>query len=181
MDKCCIDQRTEESKQTGVAYLGDFLHDCDQMVVMLSSSYMKRLWCTYELAMFISNVLRDKANEDQMTEDKIFDVLYKKILFLGFDWPRSHNPIHWMKKVELSAEEQQMLSNYSCRECECAYPEDRELVLAEIRKHFGSEDKFDQFVREKLPRVLLNGKQRYIYRQTWENIIHTVLFLFADP
>jgi hypothetical protein len=41
---------------------------------------------------------------------------------------------------------------------------DRVTVLADIRSKWGSEVAFDEFVRHKLRRVLLNGKRSFFSR-----------------
>jgi hypothetical protein len=43
-------------------------------------------------------------------------------------------------------------------------PADRVVVLAAIRKAWGSEDKFDHFVRTQLPEVLRKGKEEFMWR-----------------
>jgi hypothetical protein len=43
-------------------------------------------------------------------------------------------------------------------------PRDRAFVLAAIRKEWGSEDNFDQFVRTELIEILRKGKERFIRR-----------------
>ena len=43
----------------------------------------------------------------------------------------------------------------------CFKPADKATVLAAIRDEWGSEENFDNFVQDELPRILEASKQRY--------------------
>ena len=45
LDKCCIDQSSQEMIAAGTSSFGVFLADCDNMVAFTSSTYFSRLWC----------------------------------------------------------------------------------------------------------------------------------------
>jgi len=53
LDKCCIHQTDPDKKEAGIKQLGAFLRNSKQMLVLLEPTYMKRLWCMYELAAFL--------------------------------------------------------------------------------------------------------------------------------
>ena len=81
-----------------------------------------------------------------------------KLLLLSLEWPSSFWPF---KRVEMSEHEREWFSTFSCRNAGCFKPDDRAFVLAAIREEFGSEDKFDTFVRTKMPKVLERSKRQY--------------------
>ncbi len=66
--------------------------------------------------------------------------------------------------MELDKDEIRQLSEYSCLDAQCFLPADRVVVLASIRQSWGSEENFDNFVRNKLPAVLLKGKKDFMWR-----------------
>jgi len=53
LDRCCIHQTDEELKQQGIENLDIFLQLSDQMLVVYSELYTKKLWTMYELATFL--------------------------------------------------------------------------------------------------------------------------------
>ena len=50
LDRLCIHQTDPQLKKRGIDSLGGFLARSKRMVVIYSSSYISRLWCTFELA-----------------------------------------------------------------------------------------------------------------------------------
>jgi|SaaInl85LU_5_DNA_1037374.scaffolds.fasta_scaffold68043_2 hypothetical protein len=44
------------------------------------------------------------------------------LVILGLDWGWSFNPIWLFREVKLSAEEERLLDEYSCRDAECFMP-----------------------------------------------------------
>ena len=54
-----------------------------------------------------------------------------------------------------------MLRGFRVADVNCAMPRDRAVVLAAIRRQWGSEERFETFVREELPAVLAESKKRY--------------------
>ena len=53
LDKACINQSSAELKAEGIRNLGAFLKNSDSMLVFWSRDYFDRLWCVYELSLFI--------------------------------------------------------------------------------------------------------------------------------
>ncbi|KAF4665680.1 hypothetical protein FOL46_003510, partial [Perkinsus olseni] len=53
LDKCCIPQKDPTAKSYGISELADYLQASDKLLVLWSPDYLKRLWCVYELAVFL--------------------------------------------------------------------------------------------------------------------------------
>ncbi len=151
LDKCCIDQTSNATKQKGISHIGDYLQNCDTMTVMLGKSYFTRLWTTFELATFCK--LHKDAGD-----------LHEKLIFLSLQWNWTFRPLWLVKHVELSQWEQYQLLSYSCLDAQCYMPKDRAFVLATIRSLWGSEENFDQFVRTEMMEILRKGKERFVRR-----------------
>eukprot|EP00929_Paragymnodinium_shiwhaense_P021310 TRINITY_DN13933_c0_g1_i2.p1 TRINITY_DN13933_c0_g1~~TRINITY_DN13933_c0_g1_i2.p1 ORF type:complete len:606 (+),score=54.03 TRINITY_DN13933_c0_g1_i2:183-2000(+) len=54
LDKLCINQDNEEQKQQGILGLATFLKKSNRMLILWSPRYLTRLWCTFELAAWLS-------------------------------------------------------------------------------------------------------------------------------
>ncbi|CAE8596265.1 unnamed protein product [Polarella glacialis] len=52
-DRLCIDQGDAELKQAGIDSIGAYLRNSDSMLVLWSPEYFTRLWCCFELAVFL--------------------------------------------------------------------------------------------------------------------------------
>ena len=175
LDKCCINQATPETVQSGVSRFDYFLGCCDGMVAFVSTAYFSRLWCVYELAMFCrkhmnpadmphlglrrSNTFSERMHQEREKAAKQkkgtvsveLEGLEGKLLLLGLDWPSVISPF---KKTAVSDHELQSLRSFRCTEARCFKPSDRAYVLDAIRREWGSEEVFDKFVQEKLPHAV---------------------------
>uniref|UniRef100_A0A7S1E1T8 TIR domain-containing protein n=2 Tax=Hemiselmis andersenii TaxID=464988 RepID=A0A7S1E1T8_HEMAN len=152
LDKSCIDQTSDKTKQAGIARLKDYLAKCDTMVVLLGKTYFNRLWCTYELACFC------RMHGQEELDDKL------KFVSLEWGWFERLAWLFGCGRVRLSKSEHELLANYSCRDASCFMPKDRGTVLARIREEWGSEEEFDGFVRREFPKLVLKGKERFMWR-----------------
>ena len=85
--------------------------------------------------------------------------LKSRLLLLSLEWPSTWNPL---KRANLSANERQQLEGFSCLKARCFKPADRAMLLAAIRHEWGSEAKFDAFVRSDLVTVLEASKAQYM-------------------
>ena len=54
LDKCCINQTDPVLKRRGIEALGVFLAKSDVMLILWSPDYFMRLWCAYEVAVYMS-------------------------------------------------------------------------------------------------------------------------------
>eukprot|EP00930_Biecheleria_cincta_P072220 TRINITY_DN59654_c0_g1_i1.p1 TRINITY_DN59654_c0_g1~~TRINITY_DN59654_c0_g1_i1.p1 ORF type:complete len:558 (+),score=68.58 TRINITY_DN59654_c0_g1_i1:163-1836(+) len=53
LDKVCIHQTDPELKSAGIRSLGAFLKHSDRMLVLFSEDYFNRLWCNYEISLYL--------------------------------------------------------------------------------------------------------------------------------
>ncbi|CAE8618157.1 unnamed protein product [Polarella glacialis] len=52
-DRLCINQSDVELKQAGIDSIGAYLRNSDSMLVLWAPEYFTRLWCVFELAVFL--------------------------------------------------------------------------------------------------------------------------------
>ena len=55
LDRCCIEQNDSDKKLAGVRQIPAVLANAERLVVLLSEDYFERLWCCYEMAVFVSS------------------------------------------------------------------------------------------------------------------------------
>ena len=141
IDKCCVDQtRIVEFLETG---LKTYLVKCDGMIAFASKECFSRLWCVYELATFCKYWSGPE--------------LSSRLVLLSLNWRFCSTFFH----PELTEEELGWLTSFSCRKARCFKPIDRADVLAAIREQWESEEQFDKFVREELPKVFRANKRKH--------------------
>ncbi|CAE8583901.1 unnamed protein product [Polarella glacialis] len=61
-DRLCINQGDAELKQVGIDSIGAYLRNSDSMLVLWSPEYFTRLWCCFELAVFLEKSTNTKLN-----------------------------------------------------------------------------------------------------------------------
>jgi hypothetical protein len=81
-------------------------------------------------------------------------------------------------RTHLSSEIQ-AIESFSVRAANCERPADRQHILAELRRSWGSEAAFDAFVREEMKAVLLSGKKRYMSTAP-RAVQEAISFLFSS-
>ena len=118
---------------------------CDQMVALVSPRYFERLFCVYELATFIHRYHGGPLHR----------YLDKDLVLLSQRWRNV------FEGDRLNEEELKPLRTFRCRDAKTLKPADRALLLAAIRKEWGSEEAFDAFVRAALPPILASNKRRF--------------------
>ena len=55
LDVLCIDQESKSDKMAALLSMGAFLKRSDAMLVLWDETYMRRLWCVFELAAFLKS------------------------------------------------------------------------------------------------------------------------------
>ena len=58
MDRLCIDQNDQDKKKPAILGLGAFVLRSQQLVILWSPRYFRRLWCTYEVGCFVKSNAR---------------------------------------------------------------------------------------------------------------------------
>ena len=116
----------------------------ERMIVLMGEQYLLRLWCVYELSEFV--LLHRKSLEG-------------RLLVIGLDWPAWWNPLSWLRTPTLSKAERRMIARFSCRAARGEKTADRQHILAEIRKGWGSEESFDVWMQDSMEQVLLWSKR----------------------
>jgi hypothetical protein len=152
VSSCCIDQTSAATIAAGVDGFERFLTLSDGMIAFVSPTYLSRLWCVFELATF--------CRAHGMHADG-FHAEHEKLLLVSPSWPRLYRPC---MSAALTDEEQSLLETFDCRKASCFKPVDRGAVLQQVRDGWGSEERFNTFVRTKLPRIFAASKKRYFQR-----------------
>lgn len=86
----------------------------------------------------------------------------RDIVFIGIDWPTWWNPLNMIRPVRLSQDELLTLKAFRICESSSSSPVEFADVLQQIRQTWGCEANFEQFVREKLPTVVLEAKRQWL-------------------
>ncbi|CAE8610812.1 unnamed protein product [Polarella glacialis] len=71
LDCLCINQNDAELKQAGIDSIGAYLRNSDSMLVLWSPEYFTRLWCCFELAVFLeksTNAERESLLQNSYAE-----------------------------------------------------------------------------------------------------------------
>ena len=139
-----MDPRRGISSEARIKHMRQVVATSERMIVLLGDQYLSRLWCVYELSEFV--LLHRKSLEG-------------RLLVIGLDWPAWWNPLNWFRKPTLSTAETKMIASFSCRAAQCERAVDRQRILAEIRKGWGSEQSFDVWMRDSMEHVLLWSKR----------------------
>ena len=139
-----MDPRRGISSEARIQHMRKAVAASQQMVVLLGDQYLSRLWCVYELSEFV--LLHRKSLEGRR-------------LVIGLNWPAWWNPLNWFREPTLSKAERRMIARSSCRVARCERTADRQRILAEIRKGWGSEESFDVWMQDSMEQVLLWSKR----------------------
>jgi hypothetical protein len=102
----------------------------------------------------------------------------KKIVFLGLRWPAWWNPMRWICVARLDLDEALTLASFQVRRTRCASPIEKADTLRRLRREWGSEAAFDQFVREELPGTILEAKRRW-FRRPVELLMESLAMLLG--
>lgn len=119
IDKCCIPQSHPALLLWSVSLIEEFIQLCDGMVVLLTWSYFKRLWCVYEWACCLVCL------EPQ-------SIMISADAFLRYN---TLGPL-------LAS-----IRSFSLANCECEVPSDRQILVMKVKQYYVSEAHFDDFLR----------------------------------
>lgn len=140
--------------------LAPILKSCDRFIGLVSKDFFQRLWCVYELALFVHVHGRGSLTNG-------------RVLLLSLEWPSCFHPF----KAAFAKEELTQLRTFSCRQARCFKPADRADVLSAIREVFGSEQSFDAFVRTDVLELLERSQRNHsirLLRGAWEALMNGV-------
>lgn len=171
LDKCCINQTDPVLKRRGIEALGVFLARSDVLLILWSPDYFKRLWCAYEVAVYMSlEPAVDRRRRVVMIPLELVSFsffvfmldLLIQIVSVNFFFSGEGGLPEWATQiiaVAISAtfavlsyyfaykwmEDQaflrKQLAEFSLSTVECSDPSDRPLVLRDIAQRYSSLDK----------------------------------------
>ncbi|KAF4697327.1 hypothetical protein FOZ63_012963, partial [Perkinsus olseni] len=167
LDKCCIPQKDPVAKSYGISRLADYLHASDKLLILWSPDYLDRLWCVYELAVFLQTHDEDDVvllNLDHLklcvslmflqflsivvailTEAYYVDVGYILYVFLlasGLltDYEAYRCSEEWQKFCS-------EVKSFTLRKAKCSSLADYPILKQLIVDMYGSETRFEAAVR----------------------------------
>eukprot|EP00812_Abedinium_dasypus_P013985 NODE_749_length_1377_cov_262.998487.p1 GENE.NODE_749_length_1377_cov_262.998487~~NODE_749_length_1377_cov_262.998487.p1 ORF type:complete len:379 (-),score=113.05 NODE_749_length_1377_cov_262.998487:223-1359(-) len=156
LDKVCIHQTDEEKKKQGIAGLAALLCASDEILLMHSDVYLRRLWTVYELATVL--VLKPKVRLTLWPLDLALVALIGNSLLLAFVVLELLQKLFWVEGITLEATRTLMFAfapqllwtivcrhwertqrrlkddvhNFSVKQAVCAVESDRVLVESNV-------------------------------------------------
>ena len=85
LDKCCINQTDPVLKRRGIEALGVFLAKTDVLLILWSPDYFLRLWCAYEVAVYMSLYQESGANKKKRVVMIPLELVSFACLVFGLD------------------------------------------------------------------------------------------------
>jgi len=175
LDRCCIEQDDHETKVKELRLIPQILKKSNKLIVLLNENYFDRLWCCYEIAVFsTSTSVRDTDPVFVPTRlvaltlmllviDLLFVILFRSglrtiiadsdsVAFLAISigyacivaalcvWFANW----WYREV---SHHEENLKKFSLSDTQCTDSDDREILVADIEKRFGSVVGFEEYVR----------------------------------
>ncbi|KAF4754343.1 hypothetical protein FOZ62_025848, partial [Perkinsus olseni] len=98
LDICCIPQKDPVAKLYGISKLAEYLRASDKLLILWSPDYLDRLWCVYELAVFLrthdkKDVVLVNLNHIKLCVSLMFLQLFSILtLCLQLHYESTHNP-----------------------------------------------------------------------------------------
>ncbi|CAJ1394962.1 unnamed protein product [Effrenium voratum] len=119
IDKCCIRQNEPEFMAVSIQLIEEFIQLCDGMVVILTWSYLQRLWCVYEWACFL---VFHEPHDLVICAESLY---------------RAGTEERFLESVR----------HFSVRSCQCSDPADRSVLRQKISEYYGCCENFERFLR----------------------------------
>ena len=133
LDKVCIPQYDEQLKKECISSLELFISHSEGLVVLLTPTYPKRLWCVFEVACFLCS----KHMEN---------------VFVNFrSFCSDQNRSTYINNIR----------NFSIETCECKVQYDRTILAAKVDEYYNSRDHFAQFVQDSLLSLIIRDFYSY--------------------
>jgi hypothetical protein len=169
MDAVCINQSDEGQKLAGIMSLEGILNASKSFHMILTPSYLSRLWCVFEIAAF----LRLHPDGEVVLRAPMFDSILALLAMLSWVGSLTYllflyafNSQVWavLAVVALisvvfhslrccmyqSQALRDQLSSFNALKGECEEAADRILIVQSIRTWFGSTAAFNTFVQQKV-------------------------------
>ena len=171
LDKCCINQTDPVLKRRGIEALGVFLAKSDVLLILWSPDYFLRLWCAYEVAVYMS-LEPDPNNPRRVVMIPLELVSFASLVFaldlliqivsVNFFFQGSNGLPEWATQVTATAIAaifasfayffsyrwqvdqaflRKQLAEFSLSKVECSDPTDRPLVLRDIAHRYSTLEK----------------------------------------
>ena len=170
LDKCCINQTDPVLKRRGIEALGGFLARSEVLLILWSPDYFMRLWCAYEVAVYMSLAEDGMKRRVVMIPlelvhfamlvfglDLIIQVVSVNFFFQGPDgMPEWATQVTAIAIASLFAAFsyffayrwqmdqaflRKQLADFSLSQVECSDPSDRPLVLRDIAQRYSTLEK----------------------------------------
>ena len=166
VDKCCINQTDPVLKRRGIEALGGFLARSEVLLILWSPDYFKRLWCAYEVAVYMS--LKKDGNRRRVIMIPLELVHFAMMVFaldlviqvvsVNFFFQADGGMPQWATQLTAIGISslfatfsyffayrwqldqlflRKQLAEFSLSQVECSDPSDRPLVLRDIAKRYS--------------------------------------------
>eukprot|EP00931_Biecheleriopsis_adriatica_P055813 TRINITY_DN33075_c0_g1_i1.p1 TRINITY_DN33075_c0_g1~~TRINITY_DN33075_c0_g1_i1.p1 ORF type:complete len:612 (+),score=87.09 TRINITY_DN33075_c0_g1_i1:69-1838(+) len=184
LDVACICQDNEDLKAAGIRALGEVLTHSRELHVLWSPSYFSRLWCVYELALYLHEHQRQQIH---------FRPLYAEVALLAYfviawfvavffmSW-LLYNPfkkstpllllsyiiaycpflclMHILRRLMWDKHQlATQMKNFDVGAASCCDNQDRTLILESITARYGSAEAFNMEVRGPIRKKFLDAIQ----------------------
>ena len=180
LDKCCINQTDPVLKRRGIEALGVFLAKSDVLLILWSPDYFLRLWCAYEVAVYMS--LEPATNQKKRVVMIPLELVSFSCLVFGLDLIIQVVSVNFFFQEPSGLTEdvtritaivistifsgfsyffayrwkkhqsflRKQLAEFSLSKVECSDPSDRPLVLRDIALRYSSLEKAVSAARSSL-------------------------------
>eukprot|EP00931_Biecheleriopsis_adriatica_P109372 TRINITY_DN8362_c0_g1_i1.p1 TRINITY_DN8362_c0_g1~~TRINITY_DN8362_c0_g1_i1.p1 ORF type:complete len:584 (+),score=114.38 TRINITY_DN8362_c0_g1_i1:95-1846(+) len=185
LDAVCINQSDEQQKLAGITGLQGVLSASQELHIILTPSYLSRLWCVFEVAAF----LHLHPDADVVVRVPVFDL--NQLLMAVLSWLSSlvyllsfrlqlvtvcalviSGGVFLLICQNLQSMQAicSQLQGFSALRAQCVEDSDRLYIARRIRAWFGSIQNFDSHVQQKIaPQIeaLVKKNNSLTYGQAW--------------
>ncbi|KAF4661425.1 hypothetical protein FOZ61_003198 [Perkinsus olseni] len=175
LDKYSIDQLDNSEKQESIRSMREFLEKSDEILILWSSVYNTRLWCVYEMACFLKDHHIDKVDMMPVT------LFASKVITAAIE------VVYWSARTALGGEyglaiDLTYAALYGVQVCEdlmpsviclrsdisevdvdrlqCTVSQDRDTLVGDIKRIYGSFASFKEHVRTSFKTLLATWSTR---------------------
>jgi len=84
-----------------------------------------------------------------------------QIVAIGLEWPSWANPLHWVRPVQLSHDEEFTLRTFKLSKAYSFSPAHKADTIRAIIEEWGDKEAFEKYVQEELPVKVLEAKRQW--------------------